>query len=246
MQPVVEASGATGGPTQQSETTPLLLPTKARLEDVRLLKFRELPRAMAATTRAFANDSLARYFDSSDTWPFAKLRIWLVKFLTYANSIYQKRMLTVDGGAAGCIYATPKVNKPVWLVRALIPIINFFRPYELVNRRKEFETKVKAQVEEAFGSRVGEMYEIQGLAADPAIQGRGYGSVLVKTVTNMGDADGRDVWVITSDARPFYERQGFSVVRTVLIGADNPAWKGDPVKVSIMLRPAKVQGEGQA
>lgn len=100
------------------------------------------------------------------------------------------------------------------------------------------------------------MYEIQGLATDPAAQGRGYGGLLVKTVTNMvraskwtrvdrtyrislqGDAEGRDVWVITSDARPFYERHGFGVMRTVLIGGNNPLWKNEPVNISIVCVPA--------
>lgn len=42
------------------------------------------------------------------------------------------------------------------------------------------------------------------------------------------------MWVITSDARPFYELQGFSVVRTAFIGANNPAWNRAPVVVSIV------------
>lgn len=96
------------------------------------------------------------------------------------------------------------------------------------------------------------MYEIQGLATAPAAQGRGYGKALVKTITDMvrpslqswvrdllnsllqADAEGRDVWVITSDARPFYELQEFSVVRTAFIGANNPAWDRAPVVVSIV------------
>ncbi|KAH9849615.1 hypothetical protein C2E23DRAFT_861821 [Lenzites betulinus] len=194
---------------------------------------------MNGTSRAFVNDSLARYFDSSDTWPLAKFRIWLVKLLMYGGSIYQKRMLTVGAGASLLIYSTPKVNKPHWFVGLLIPVINFFRPAELVRRRDEFAAGVQAQVQDAFGAKLSNMYEIQGLATDPVAQGRGYGGLLVNTVTNMGDAEGRDVWVITSDARPFYERFGFSVTRTVFLGGNNPSWTHEPVNISIMHRPAK-------
>ncbi|KAI0827152.1 hypothetical protein BC628DRAFT_1418734 [Trametes gibbosa] len=239
MQPLVRASDTLGS-SAHSETTPPLTRRKAELGDVKPLGFLELWPAMNGTGRAFVNDSLARYFDSSDTWPLAKFRVWLVKLLTYGGSIYQRRMLTIGGGASCLIFATPKVNKPHWLVGLLIPVINFFRPAELVRRRDEFAAGVQAQVQDAFGTKVSEMYEIQGLATDPAAQGRGYGGLLVKTVTNMGDAEGRDVWVITSDARPFYERHGFGVMRTVLIGGNNPLWKNEPVNISIMHRPAKL------
>ena len=37
-------------------------------------------------------------------------------------------------------------------------------------------------VEDAFGDKAAEMYEIQALATDPAAQGRGYGSALVQYV----------------------------------------------------------------
>ncbi len=44
---------------------------------------------------------------------------------------------------------------------------------------------MQAQVQDAFGARTSEMYEIQGLATAPAAQGRGYGKALVKTITDM-------------------------------------------------------------
>ncbi len=44
-------------------------------------------------------DDLTLTLQSSDTWPLAKFRIWLVKLFTFAGSVYQKRMLTVHGDA---------------------------------------------------------------------------------------------------------------------------------------------------
>lgn len=40
-------------------------------------------------------------------------------------------------------------------------------------------------MQDAFGARAAEMYEIQGLATAPKAQGRGYGKALVKTITDM-------------------------------------------------------------
>ncbi|KAI0827151.1 hypothetical protein BC628DRAFT_1418733 [Trametes gibbosa] len=221
--------------TQQAEAPPIphLVPRRAGLADVKPLRYSEIPRAINSAARAFMNNSLAQYFRSSDTWPLAKLRIWLARLLTYGGNIYKGRILTVDGGAAFLIYSTPQVNKAHWLVRLLLPVINFFRPAELVRRRDEYAAGVHAQVLDAFGTKVSEMYEIQGLATDPAAQGRGYGGLLIKTVTNMSDAEGRDVWVITSDAQHFYERHGFRAMRTVLVGTDNSVWTHKLVNVSI-------------
>ena len=109
-------------------------------------------------------------------------------------------------------------------------------------------------VKDAFGEKVKDMYEVQALATAPEAQGRGYGSALVRTVTDMvgeqsasqltllsmfqGDADGHDVWLITSDAYGFYETLGFSVIGYTAVGTDNPKWKGKPVGVRIVGLPA--------
>ncbi|KAI0335569.1 hypothetical protein GY45DRAFT_1316922 [Cubamyces sp. BRFM 1775] len=82
---------------------------------------------------------------------------------------------------------------------------------------------------DAFGEKVEDMYEVQILATAPEAQGQGYGSALVTAITDKGDADGHDVWLLTSDAYQFYESLGFSIVRSDVVGADNPRWKGGPV-----------------
>ncbi|KAH9849614.1 hypothetical protein C2E23DRAFT_354743 [Lenzites betulinus] len=247
MQPVAERSEFLRTAQHTSEATPLLIPPRATLEDVRPLRFTELLRGMNCTSRAFDNgNSLMRYIQSANTWPLAGFRVWLTKLLTYGSSICQGRVLTVGAGAAILIYSTPKVNKHHWLIGFLVRVLNIFRPAELSRRREEYAAGVRAQVLDAFGAKVGNMYEIQGLATDPAAQGRGYGGLLVKTVTNMSDAEGRDVWVVTSDARPFYERFGFSVKRTVFVGANNPSWAHEPVNISIMHRPAKLPEGSQS
>ncbi|KAI0631199.1 hypothetical protein C8Q77DRAFT_1131907 [Trametes polyzona] len=227
---------------RSAETTPLLNPISS-IHEVEQPRYRDILRAMNTMTRSFTDNTLLNYLNSADTAPFSVLRRWLARFLTFASSVYQKRMLTIDGGTAFLIYGPPGKNRPPWFVRFLLPILNSFRPAELVKRRNEYSAKVKAQIHAAFGEAVDEMYEIQGLATAPEAQGRGYGKRLVKAVTDMGDAEGRDVWVVTSDARRFYEVQGFRVESIAVPGVDNPRWSGGPVHVHIMRRVARPAGQ---
>ena len=50
----------------------------------------------------------------------------------------------------------------------------------------------------------------------------------------QSDVEGRDTWLVTSDAWHFYETLGFVVARYGVLGADNPAWKGEPVAIRIV------------
>ncbi|KAI9059115.1 hypothetical protein FKP32DRAFT_1552025, partial [Trametes sanguinea] len=103
-----------------------------------------------------------------------------------------------------------------------------------LQRKEEMREKVEAMVGDALGERAADMYEVQALASAPEAQGQGFGSALVTAVTDMGDADGHDVWLITADARPFYEFLGFEAVRTTTIGAENPNWDGRPVYLHLV------------
>ena len=53
-----------------------------------------------------------------------------------------------------------------------------------MQRFREFIVKAHEIGNELFGERIKDMYEIQTLATNPAAQGRGYGSALVRHVIN--------------------------------------------------------------
>lgn len=109
-----------------------------------------------------------------------------------------------------------------------------------------------ALAQSSFGDRIEEMYEIQTLGTAPEAQGKGFASALVTTITDMvgvsdeswciyltvvyvqGDADGHDVWVLTTSAYGFYEILGFSIVGQATVGADNPKWDRDPVTLRVV------------
>ncbi|KAI0360466.1 hypothetical protein OH77DRAFT_686931 [Trametes cingulata] len=232
---------------QSDETSPLLTqpaPARATPADVAPLRFRDLPRAVNMAGRAFAKNDLTEYFTSVATAPWSRACAWLLRFIRFAGSVYQRRMLTIGRGTAAVVFGAPNNHKTHWLVRLLSSILDAFRPTALVKRRNEFSSVIKPMVQDAFGATVDEMYEIEGLATDPEAQGRGYAKLLVKTVTDMADREGRDTWVVTTDARSFYEAVGFSVERTGVVGADDPTWRNPPISVYIMRRAAKrPQGE---
>lgn len=52
-------------------------------------------------------------------------------------------------------------------------------------RRDEFNTKMGDALERAFGERAYENAYLQLLCTDPMVQGRGYGSALMRTFNDM-------------------------------------------------------------
>lgn len=62
------------------------------------------------------------------------------------------------------------------------------------------------------------------IGADPAQQGRGLGSLIMKHVLPLCDAEGMPAYLESSNPRnvPFYERHGFEVASVVQVGAAPP------------------------
>ncbi|KAI0646498.1 hypothetical protein C8Q79DRAFT_673518 [Trametes meyenii] len=220
-----------------AETTPLLAAHKAGPEDVKPLRYRDILRAIDTHIQAFASDSLMQYFAEVDVTPFSGIRAWFIKILSFSSNVCQKRMLTVDGGGAWLTYIRPgQDTKPHRLIQLIVSGLNRITAREAVKRREEVFETIGGMVKSTFGENAHNMYEIQGLATAPELQGRGYGKALVNSVITMAEADGHDIWVTTSDARPFYETLGFCVLQTRLVGMNNPAWKREPVSVYLMQR----------
>ncbi|RPD81002.1 hypothetical protein L226DRAFT_556798 [Lentinus tigrinus ALCF2SS1-7] len=190
--------------------------------------------------KGFSNDPVqAGYFGSVDTFPFRTLRNKLVLSIIWAAAIWQGRMLTIDNGAAIMKYAAPGDKDP-WIVGFLMRLLRIFGSVEFNKRRGEFVGTVHNMYQDAFGDRNQAMYDVQAVAVDPDVHGSGWGTALMNHIMAKADADGRDIKLCTTTAVRFYERLGFSVVRVGLIAADNPSWDGEPIKVHIMCRPAKI------
>ncbi|KAI0677441.1 hypothetical protein C8Q78DRAFT_1002778 [Trametes maxima] len=210
------------------------------------MQYTDFRRGADTFHRAFLNDSLMKYFAAADTAPFREARRKIGYYLMFNSGIRQRRMLTVNNGAAVMHYQGPGdvIYRSRW-ERAVLGILNKFQTKELKKRLKEYDQKGRAMVQDAFGEKVAGMYEVQAIATAPEAQGQGYGSALITTVTDLGDIEGHDVWLYTVDAYPFYEYLGFSMIRTALMGVDNPEWNGTPVTIRLMYRPAKGWGHSE-
>ncbi|KAL1944250.1 hypothetical protein VTO73DRAFT_3435 [Trametes versicolor] len=224
------------------EKTPLLseeggIPSRQKIE-VKAMRYADLPKGVDTAQTVLHDQAMMEYLISADTWPFFETRWKLKHGLYMADGISQHRMLTVNRGDSNLRYAVPG-NRNIRKVFAwLSDLARLFDPPEVQKRWKECMEATGALAQSSFGDRIEEMYEIQTLGTAPKAQGNGFASALVTTITDMGDADGHDVWVLTTSAYGFYEMLGFSIIGQATVGADNPKWDGDPVTLRVMLRPA--------
>ncbi|KAI0638287.1 hypothetical protein C8Q77DRAFT_423097 [Trametes polyzona] len=186
------------------------------------MKFSHMPRGVDTIHRAFLKDSLMVYFTVVDTFPFQERRAKAKYYLMLDGAIRQNRVLTIDNGAACMRYQIPGGPRDPW--------IHLFLDSAL---HKLTDTPNQRVREQGTGDGNGRF------------RGESFGSKLVTAVTDMGDADGRDVWLITTDAYPFYEGLGFSTIRSALVGDKNPVWKGAPVVIRLMHRPARSSRAGK-
>ncbi|EJF55769.1 hypothetical protein DICSQDRAFT_72947, partial [Dichomitus squalens LYAD-421 SS1] len=101
-------------------------------------------------------------------------------------------------------------------------------------RSKEVRSAIDTLVKDNLGDRYADMIEITHLGTSPEKQGLGYGTALVKVVTDIADGQGLAVTLITTDAYRFYEFVGFELVAEKLVGVDNPTWDGAPVPIRLV------------
>lgn len=104
-----------------------------------------------------------------------------------------------------------------------------------------------------LGEREKDMVHLGLLATAPAAQGRGYGTQLIKSITDIvsvysipitcrmfnsrqADAEGRATHLTSSNMKnvPFYESLGFKIVGEILLGDDDPTHDGPPIHVPLV------------
>ncbi|KAI0776012.1 hypothetical protein BD413DRAFT_610710 [Trametes elegans] len=188
-------------------------------QPVVLMRYGDIPRGADTVDKSFVNDSMVRYFGAADAAPFQEARLKLHHFLVFIEGIRQKTMLAVSRGEAIMRYLAPGSERPSLWFRGLLYLVNIFDTVELDKRKREFREKAQAIALDAFGP--------EKLAGS-----------LITALTDKADAEGRDVWLITVEARSFYESLSFSEVRTCTIGDGNPQWDGEPIKLHLMHRAA--------
>ncbi|OSD08758.1 hypothetical protein PYCCODRAFT_1473314 [Trametes coccinea BRFM310] len=203
---------------------------------VNRMRYRDIPQAVRTAGKSLANEPATQYIASAETGLLSGLRVWLVRFIRFVGYTHQRHAHTIENGIGVVVYATPEDSKHPGIVPSLCSAISKLGPREVAKRYSELGQKTAAMVQEAFGESIHDMYEIRGLIVSPKAQGRGYGKALVKTVTDVSDAAGKDMWLLTTNARSFYETIGFECVRTGTLGEGNPAWTQAPIELCIMHR----------
>jgi len=125
---------------------------------------------------------------------FIKQREKLSIGLNLATHIRKKRAYTINGGDAIVLFNPAHNSEPAPspLDRALDAITKriaeSLRIFDAPGQRKrkaEFVAKHEAALEKFLGDAINDMMSVSGLATAPSKQRRGYGSTLVRTVTDI-------------------------------------------------------------
>lgn len=171
----------------------------------------EIPKAVALSTRAFANDPMERFeFPDERTYQQAWRELGALKFQAAVNS--------------GTCWRTPKFSGTV---RCIVPGVKYR------DSRKELRDEMirllgepkMAILNEIFGKTIPAIFEgrerwdLSSVAVNPTFQNRGIGRSLVEFVVDRAKQDGSSVCLVASseaNAR-LYSRLGFSIARSVSV-----------------------------
>ncbi|KAF9051762.1 hypothetical protein BJ165DRAFT_1451166 [Panaeolus papilionaceus] len=254
-------TGTKGSPSQPSKTTApfffrhnqtpfimdnptgnRLVPTTLRPEDV----------ANTALTRhlAFLPDPIHDYAYAGEG-EVESIQLFLYR-LTINLARRSKIMLTIDHGNA-FILAVPGNYQQTWLDKLAswmhIVVRKFTLTTEQNKRFDVVEEKKSKGIKEApeLGDNVPSMLFVGSLATHPDHRGRGYGSALLKSVTDIADGLGQKAWLSSSnkDNTKFYNAHGFKTVKEVVVGDDNPTWNKPPIVLSLMVREPIASGSSK-
>ncbi|KAH9849900.1 hypothetical protein C2E23DRAFT_861646 [Lenzites betulinus] len=209
--------------------------------EIKPLRYIDVPKATRSTVDAFREDSYIKYFADADTAPFAELRDYLGAFSSLADAIHLVNVYSINGGDAILVIVDDVEAKRFGPLGSVIkPLLKACWTEELAKRHGEFFGKMIELLEAAFGDSYKDMIEIRSVATAPEKQGRGYAGALMRIAAEMGDAQGRGIYAVTTDAYKFYEAVGYTVVQEGTMGADNPSWSGPPIVVRVMYRAPEV------
>ncbi|THH05042.1 hypothetical protein EW145_g5086 [Phellinidium pouzarii] len=219
---------------------------------VERLSFRDIDSARISVENAFEEDPLCEYLRDKQTKKSGFLKGIISSLQLDARfvlAVHTKTAFTVDHGKALAIYvpAASSAGKPrptplKLFLQQLVKILSYTSNWlNTPEQKKKYEGKLADLVRDGVGKKVNEMVFLHGLATSPEHQGKGYGTALVKTVTDIADAEGRECYLLSSNINntSFYNSCGFYSFKETVFGADNPTWKKDPIVVPLMVRAAK-------
>lgn len=190
--------------------------------DIRLAQPSERDLVLDALTLSFSADPCVRF-------TFASAQSYLASFRTFAMAmggaaLEQGTAYVAEGGAASALWLPPGVQSDTEALGQLIG------------------GAIEAEKLEDIGAVVESMgqyhphephWYLAMVGVDPARQGQGLGSAILKESLRRCDADGVIAYLESSNPKniPLYERHGFEVMGVIQPGAFPPMYP--------MLRPAR-------
>ncbi|KAL5527802.1 hypothetical protein ACEPAG_6603 [Sanghuangporus baumii] len=218
---------------------------------VKHLRRRDIRRASRTLLTSIEDDPLEKYIRQTPDARDFKLYKG-VQRLQFAIGVSQwtrrKWGLTVNRGkAVVCALPAPEASKKSKvdrkideLYRLIARALDIVGKTEMQRRRfDEVSKKLDKFTEEILGADRQRMRSVNALATAPEFQRRGYGGALLDAITKLADAEGRSTYLLSSNAAAnteFYNAHGFFTIAQILIGDDDPTWKGSPIPVPLMVR----------
>ena len=173
-------------------------------------------------TLAFSTDPMARWAYPSPATYLAAMPPTVRAF--GGNGFAHGTVHVVDGGAAAAMWLPPGVHPDTERLSALS---EQHAPLErLRDMMRVFEQMDEYHPSEPF-------WYLPLIGVDPASQGRGYGSALLRYALEQCDRDGLPAYLESSNPRniPLYARHGFAILGSIQAGSS-------PAIVPMLRRPA--------
>lgn len=177
--------------------------------DVRSASESDQPAVIGVITLAFSGDPMAR-------WAFPDPATYLAAMPEVArafggNGFAHGTAHLVDGGLAAAMWLPPGVHPDSDLLAALTE--------EHVPEERLGDMMQVFEQMEAYHP-ADPCWYLPLIGVDPACQGRGFGSALLRYALDRCDREGSPAYLESSNPRnvPLYQRHGFEIMGTIQVG----------------------------
>lgn len=181
----------------------------------------EASRAAATLARAFYDDPVVRFVHPYDTGRERWLRVVFGVMVRFCQ-LYGRAEEVEDFRGVGLWVAPERGHTTVWhYLRANGAALGLHSPLPVLRRGVRFLAGSEASQRRCVR---GPRWYLPYLGVDPAAQGRGLGTRLLRPVLDEADRAGLPCCLEapTERSRRFYERFGFRVVDEWTVGRDGP------------------------
>jgi GNAT superfamily N-acetyltransferase len=169
--------------------------------------------AIGTVVLAFSADPIARWFYPD---PHQYL-LYLPTFVrAFAGKAFEhKSAYQINGYSGAALWLPPGIHPDE---NALVPFLRRTIP-------EEHQQEVFAFIDQMDSSHPAEPHwYLPMIGVDPAKQGNGYGSALLKRALERCDGEGKLAYLESSSPKsiPLYQRHGFELLGTIQVGSSPP------------------------